>query len=667
MKWTHRFRSNLYGEGVVQVVFFQHAKLNVPQMRWLCSICRIEVLGIGSKNMQKNLVAMVLLLCLAHSAIAQYRPTTSSSLYQVTYEVNADGSYTSTTESSTRVDSQQGIDRNGQESIYYIDSLEKIQVVDAYTLLADGRKVQVSPDSIKTMESPGSSNAPMFSDTKVKVIIYPQVDVGTEVYYKVRSYHHTPVFPGHFYARAVISPHEIYKRVVINLVHSSAIDVKVDVDRFEGGKVESLPGDPVETIRYQFSLSQSEAFPSESSELAYEDFAPHLILTTMKDYKALGAAYYSRAKPAAQASPEIAMFAQKLVEGASSDREKVRRIYGWVQKNIRYVAIYAGDGGFVPHSAQSVWDNRYGDCKDHTVILEAMLRSAGIESTPALINSGRSFRLPKLAIPFAFDHVIAYIPSLNLYLDSTYEFAKMGLLPSSDMDKQVLQVANGQISKTPGRRPSSDYTKTLTKLRLNADGSMVGNSHTKQYGTFEIGSRSLAHSRVHADPDAIANQLLDRYKETGTGRITTPDAQDLENEWEQNAKFTLDPLVNVPGPSAFSIPVGIARGDLKSWSSMVIPKIRRFPTTCASTRHIEEYQIFFPKHVKVISVPRGVAYKRSSITYSSTYALKGKKLTVRREMVDEQNSPICASDDDEVWREFGPVLRKDLRSQVLIL
>lgn len=617
-------------------------------------------------NMQRHLVTLALLICCAHQAFAQYKPTTSNSLYEVTYEVNADGSYTAITASMTRVDSQQGIDRTGQESIYYIDSLENVQVLDAYTLLPNGKKVQVGPESIKTLEGPSASNAPMFSDTKVKVIIYPQVDVGTEVYYKVLSYHHTPVFPGHFYARAIISPHEIYKRVVINLVHSSAIDVLVDSDRFAGGKVESLPSDPMGTTRYKFEFSQTEAFPTESSELAYEDFAPHLILTTMKSYHALGSAYYSRAKPAAEPSPEISEFAKKLVDGAPDEREKVKRIFSWVQKNIRYVAIYAGDGGFVPHSAQSVWDNRYGDCKDHTVILESMLRSVGVESTPVLINSGRSYRLPKLAIPYAFDHVIAYIPSLELYLDSTYEFAKMGLLPGSDMDKDVLQVSTGKISRTPRRKPKIDYTHTSVKLQLNSDGSMVGNSHTKQYGTFEIGARATAHSRVHSDPDAVANQLLDRYKETGSGRITTPDALDLDSDWEQNANFTLNPLVNVPGPSAFAIPVGIARGDLHNWATMVIPNIRRFPTTCASTRHIEEYQIQFPRQVKIASVPRDVTFKRSSIVYTSTYVLIGRQLNVRREIVDEQMAPICANDDDDVWREFLPVLRRDLRSQVML-
>ncbi len=67
----------------------------------------------------------------------------------------------------------------------------------------------------------------------------------------------------------------------------------------------------------------------------------------------------------------------------------------WVRKNIRYVAVYVGAGGVVPHSAQAVLDNRYGDCKDHVALLEALLKAVAIESSPALINAGNAYVLPR--------------------------------------------------------------------------------------------------------------------------------------------------------------------------------------------------------------------------------------------------------------------------------
>ena len=51
----------------------------------------------------------------------------------------------------------------------------------------------------------------------------------------------------------------------------------------------------------------------------------------------------------------------------------MQRLYHWVSRNIRYVALNIDVGGFVPRPAQAVLEHRYGDCKDHVVLLEAAL------------------------------------------------------------------------------------------------------------------------------------------------------------------------------------------------------------------------------------------------------------------------------------------------------
>ena len=39
---------------------------------------------------------------------------------------------------------------------------------------------------------------------------------------------------------------------------------------------------------------------------------------------------------------------------------------------------------------------------------------------------------------------------------------------------------------------------------------------------------------------------------------------DLDRPWKVEAEFTLDPLANIPGPSAMTIPVGVAPGRIKA-------------------------------------------------------------------------------------------------------
>jgi transglutaminase-like putative cysteine protease len=138
------------------------------------------------------------------------------------------------------------------------------------------------------------------------------------------------------------------------------------------------------------------------------------------------------------ATPAIADMAKRITAEKTSDFERAQAIYNWVNQNLRYVAIYLGDGGLVPHDADSIFRNRYGDCKDHVVLLESMLRSVGIESEPVLVNSGSRYNLPPVALTYPFNHVISFIPSLNLYVDPTAQFAPFGVLPFEVADKPAL-------------------------------------------------------------------------------------------------------------------------------------------------------------------------------------------------------------------------------------
>ena len=67
-----------------------------------------------------------------------------------------------------------------------------------------------------------------------------------------------------------------------------------------------------------------------------------------------------------------------------------------MQRNIRYVGIEIGIGGLQPHTAEDVFRNRYGDCKDKATLLRAMLESVGIHSTWVLVDTRRGFVDPKI-------------------------------------------------------------------------------------------------------------------------------------------------------------------------------------------------------------------------------------------------------------------------------
>ena len=417
-------------------------------------------------------------------------------------------------------------------------------------------------------------------------------------------------------------------------------------------------------VRYRYTYVQPQVHPFEPGRVALSDFAPHVAISSFKDYAQFAQAYQTRAKPMAAVTPAIAALANELVSGATDERTKVRRLYNWVAHNIRYVAVYTGVDGWVPHSASSVLDNRYGDCKDHVVLLEALLAAVGIESSTALINSSDAYTLPAMPIGTPFNHVITYIPSLDLYLDSTSQFHPMGTLPEGDMDKPVLLAATGVIGRTPAKDPSKDITHAEVNLQLMDDGGIRGKSRSTMGGFYEGDSRYNQFAYLNRDQAETVNGLLMRFQESGTGTIMPTQPLALDSPWVVDATFQLDPVVNVPGPSAMTLPVGVSPGRIKGFADYKPPVSRRFPFVCDTSRHVEDISLEFGESVAIDRIPGNVSLQRGPLSYKASYRLEGKTLKVKREFEERRSGPVCGVQDDQDWNALREVLLRDLRGQV---
>ncbi len=102
-----------------------------------------------------------------------------------------------------------------------------------------------------------------------------------------------------------------------------------------------------------------------------------------------------------------------------------------VQENIRYVGIEVGENSHRPHSPQETLSNGYGDCKDKTLLLIALLRELGFDAEPVLVNTHNKQAISSwLPMPIAFNHVIAGVRFRGdyYYLDPTLSYQKASRL-----------------------------------------------------------------------------------------------------------------------------------------------------------------------------------------------------------------------------------------------
>lgn len=108
-------------------------------------------------------------------------------------------------------------------------------------------------------------------------------------------------------------------------------------------------------------------------------------------------------------------------------QEKVEHLAHLAQDRVVYKALEFGSRGRIPYAAGKTWEQRYGDCKDQTILMYQLLKHAGIASHPMLINTYTQLVEPLPSMD-QFDHMVLYIPALEPHpvidlVDTEYDFS----------------------------------------------------------------------------------------------------------------------------------------------------------------------------------------------------------------------------------------------------
>ena len=94
----------------------------------------------------------------------------------------------------------------------------------------------------------------------------------------------------------------------------------------------------------------------------------------------------------------------------STEGEKIKAALSFVQNEVRYLGLHSGIGGYKPNPPNKVMTQRFGDCKDKSILLTTILNEMGIEAYPALVNTLLRQVLPSMTPSSKlFDHCIVKV------------------------------------------------------------------------------------------------------------------------------------------------------------------------------------------------------------------------------------------------------------------
>jgi hypothetical protein len=399
--------------------------------------------------------------------------------------------------------------------------------------------------------------------------------------------------------------------------------------------------------------------------LSIWDRESYVLISSFSDHAELGRAYWSEAAPKARVTPQIQAIADQVTGGLTDRRAQAQALDLWVKRNIRYVAVYLGTGRWQPHAADDVLKNRYGDCKDHAILLAALLAAKGIGSEQVLINLGNAYMLPEVAAKAPFNHAIIYIPEFDLYDDPTASQAAFGVLHEQAYDKPVVHggPAGGRLARTPVMRADDHVSTNRTTIEVAADGTISGETVQIATGMFAAGLRSMA-TRYQADPAAAAS-ILKSIGVAGTARVTAPSPSDFSEPYQVKVAFSYDKKWALPLAGQRDIPPG-APVQKRPGEFLLNTRLENRRTTfqCYSGRQIEEISVTFADGLPLPQKINGRTVSNRLITYTSSYRQEGRTLIVRREFTAHVPGQVCAPEAENEIAETIKEVRGSLRTRL---
>ncbi|MBP8244900.1 MAG: transglutaminase domain-containing protein, partial [Chitinophagaceae bacterium] len=220
----------------------------------------------------------------------------------------------------------------------------------------------------------------------------------------------------------------------------------------------------------------------------------------------------------------------ELTRGKSTDIDKVKAIFYWVQDNIRYIAFEDGLAGFIPASANEVYKSKYGDCKGMANLITEMLKIAGFDAYMTWIGTRHipyDYTLPSLAVD---NHCIStvMIGGKEYYLDGTEKYIPFGDYAWRIQGKEVL-IGKGdkyEVKKVPLMDIEKSKLLTQTSFQLKDN---VLKGHVKATLTGE--QRTRFHQYYHDLPTHDKKKVIQRFLEFGNKNlvVTNVKTSDLNN------------------------------------------------------------------------------------------------------------------------------------------
>ncbi len=588
----------------------------------------------------------------------------------------ADGRGSRTYRQVVQILKEDGIDQWAELQFSFEPRHQKLTVNWARVVRPDGTVISDKPGISQDADIPAAMGDPSYVEQKVRRLSLPNVRPGTIVDYSYTLEELKPFRPGDFFAPWRVNPGLLVRRSRLVLDTPVGLSPKVVAKNldFTPVTVEAGGRRVITWATQEVPKTEPELFAADSNgvDMSINVSAP-------SSWQDIGFWYAGLARDRYAMTPEVDRKLAILVKGSRTLEDSIKAIHKYVSKDVRYVAISLGMGGYQPRSAADVVATGYGDCKDKATLFITLAKRLGVTAYPVLLSAGGRVErgLPTIS---QFNHAIAAVerPSGRIFVDLTAGDVPWGSLPGADQGQFVLVVRpDGRTEETV--TPEKDDGEVASRVTVSAVLDSAGFANAQVEMAMNGSSGDAMRTAMEREPmDSAAKAQYLRRVASSVYRESEGDSLTFNDESTHGGPFRIGFTVHngraaqLAGSAAIlSLPFLGQPGDIKPLVAELRARTpRRFPIDAALVGGNASGEIVLKLELPAgwkAQLPRNVALSGPFGTLTLTYAQVGRVLTVSQRRVGGKG--ILAPDrvEDVVkWLEQLTAALREVSSIVVL-
>jgi len=536
------------------------------------------------------------------------------------------------------------------------------------------KKNKLSQYEISTNEL--KQNNVFYSDNKYKHFDFSFVEDKSKIEYSYKVKQNEPRLLSYFAfqheLQTVSSKFEIRS--------DSSIEIGYKLFGFNQDKITFTKTTEGNVDVYTWKTADMPAFEDESRSLNFIYFLPHIVYyiksysrenkkeEIFSDVKHLYKWYYSLVKDANKLDQTaLKSKTSELIKDKTTQKEKAKAIYNWVQQNIHYVAFEYEMGGFIPRDAASVFDKKYGDCKDISNVLNEMFKSAGIESNLVWIGTrDKPYSFEEVPTPLVSNHMITAvkIDKQRYFVDGTDSFCPFTFPSAMIQGKEALIGISEEeflIEKVPVIDKKENRLKIDMKLKID-ESAVSGTAKLLLSGYEKSYFLNILSGNKQKEEEILKNGLA-RYNQKLEIETTDVKKNEYENkDSELSYQFKLDSWVKKIGSQLIVKPILLA-----PFKDYIIDVKERKLSIENDNAFVDEFTYTYeiPENYQLDFIPENSKKENENISYEIAYKKDKKNLIVSQKI--GLKKLVIETNEFESWNALVSDLNSQYNQSIILI